>query len=436
MTIPEQALEIFVFGPFTLDTFARALDSHATAIRVEPPTFELLEYFVRHARETVTVDEIAELAGQGERFPEAAVRAQVEVLRATLARYSPRATFLVDDDGGYRFVAQVTRREPASGGGEVAARRWYARARYFFEKRTADSLHRSIYYYRRALEVAPRFGPAHAGLARAYTLSAEYLFIAPHEAYGAALASAQTALALAGPTLEAYLVLGQVACSYDRDFEAAEHWYATAKSADPHGSEPVLFAAWLDVIRGRADDAARALAVAVEAEPYATVLQTSLAVTMTFQRRFADAIVRLRAARALDVGSPHTRLYLAQALCLAGQYDEVVALSSEPCPDGYEQAFLAMRGSALAQRGDQDQARATAAAMRRLVERGRYVSPYLLSVIALGLGETDEVLALLERSLAERDPWIVQALHHPEFDRLRGEPRFEALLRRIPRPPV
>ena len=434
MTIPEQALEIFVFGPFTLDTFARTLDSHATPIRVEAQTFELLEYFVRHTGETVTVDEIADVAGQGERWSETTVRAQVEVMRATLARYSPRATFLVDDRGSYRFVARVTTREAESEGGEVAARRWYARARYFFEKRTADSLHRSIYYYRRALEVAPRLGAAHAGLARAYTLSAEYLFIAPHEAYGTALASAQTALALAGPEPEPYLVLGQVACYYDHDFDAAEHWYGLAKNADPHGSEPVLFGAWLDVIRGRAADAARALAVVVEAEPYSTVLQTSLAVTMTFQRRFDDAIVRLRAARALDASSPHARLYLAQALRLAGQYDEVVTLSGEPSPDGYEQAFLAMRGSALALRGDRDQARAVAAEMRRLVEHGRYVSPYNLSLIALGLGETDEVLTLLERSLAEHDPWIVLALHHPDYDRLRGEPRFEALLRRIPRP--
>ena len=94
MTNPEQALEVFAFGPFTLDTFARTLDSHATTIRLQPRMFELLEYFVRKAGQTVTLFDVAEVVGQGIPAPPAMIRAEVEQLREVLNRYSPRETFI------------------------------------------------------------------------------------------------------------------------------------------------------------------------------------------------------------------------------------------------------------------------------------------------------------------------------------------------------
>jgi DNA-binding winged helix-turn-helix (wHTH) protein len=434
VTEPEPALEIFTFGPFTLDAFARTLDSHATAIRLDPKTFELLEFFVRHPKRTLSTEVIALTAWQGEQLAPDAVKAQVDVLRATLARYSPRATFLIGERGGYRFVARVATRVPEFADGEASAHRLHARARYFFEKRTADALHRSIYYEHRALEVAPRFGAAYAGLARAYVLSAEYLFVPPNEAFAPAAAAAETALALDGPALEPYLVLGQVACYYQRDFVLADRWYTLAAAIAPEASDVLVFNAWLRCIEGRAAVAAELLGDALRAEPDSTVVQTTLAITLIFERRFDEAIAHLRAIRARDATSDHARLYLAQALLCRATHAEVVELCTPPFPDGYEQEFLALRGAGLAGLGDRGGASSVADEIKALAERGRYVSPYALSHIPLALGERAEALRLLERSLAERDPWIVMTLHHPQVDTLRDDPRFAALMTRVGRP--
>lgn len=433
MTEPEPALEIFTFGPFTLDAFARTLDSHATAIRLDSKTLELLEFFVRHPKRTLSTEVIALTAWQGEQLAPDAVAAQVDVLRATLARYSPRDTFLVGERGGYRFVARVATRVPEFAAGEESARRLHARARYFFEKRTADALHRSIYYDHRALEVAPRYGAAYAGLARAYVLSAEYLYVPPNEAFAPAAAAAETALALDGPALDPYLVLGQVACYYQRDFVLAERWYGLAAAIAPEASDTLVFAAWVRCIQGRASAAAELLGDALRAEPYSTVVQTTLAVTLIFERRYDEAIAHLRAIRGGDATSDHARLYLAQALLFRGAHLEVVELCTAPFPDGYEQEFLALRGAGLAGLGDRTGAQHIAGEIAALAERGRYISPYNLSLLALALGERAEALGLLERSLAERDPWIVLALHHPQVDGLRDDPRFAALLKRVSR---
>jgi len=63
--------------------------------------------------------------------------------------------------------------------------------------------------------------------------------------------------------------------------------------------------------------------------------------------------------------------------------------------------------------------------------RRRYVSPYLLGWIHTVLGNRDEALARLEQAVATHaayTPWINS---WSEYDSLRSEPRFQALLRRM-----
>ncbi len=92
---------------------------------------------------------------------------------------------------------------------------------------------------------------------------------------------------------------------------------------------------------------------------------------------------------------------------------------------------MALRGRSLAGLGALQEARAIEDAMRALVSRGRYVSCFNLAWIASGLGESEHAVRLLEAAYEERDPWTVFLPEFPLFDSLRGDRRFEALVRRI-----
>jgi serine/threonine-protein kinase len=59
------------------------------------------------------------------------------------------------------------------------------------------------------------------------------------------------------------------------------------------------------------------------------------------------------------------------------------------------------------------------------------VPPYDFAVIHAGLGEADQALAWLDRSLTARDPESMILPIDPRLDSLRGDPRFDALLRRM-----
>jgi DNA-binding winged helix-turn-helix (wHTH) protein/Flp pilus assembly protein TadD len=420
--------ELFVFGPFALDAYARTLASHDHRVALQPKTFELLELLVRNPGKLLTKDEIIDALWPGEEIGEGNLSQQIFLLRGTLARCSPRATYVVTEPGrGYRFVERVATRDALATVHDAEANRLYARGRYFYEKRTADALHRSIYYFGRAIDADPSFARAHAGLASAYALSGEYLLLAPSNAFPRAAEAAHTALQLDESSAEAHAALGDVACFYERDFGAADLVYRRALALAPESSTANVFRAWFLCVDGRASEALDVLDAALAREPYSLVLQTTLAVASIFRREYDAAIEHLRAVLEMDEAYVHARYYLAMALHLSGRHGEALERCGEPIPDGYEQQLLALRGASLAQLGQRDAARAIAGTIRALAGRGRYVSSYNLACVSLALGEHEAALSELERGLAERDPWLIFTPAHPQFDPLRGEARFKAI---------
>jgi len=61
----------------------------------------------------------------------------------------------------------------------------------------------------------------------------------------------------------------------------------------------------------------------------------------------------------------------------------------------------------------------------------RYVSPYLMSVLFLSLGEESKAFEWLEKAYEQRAEWMIYLSVDPRFDRLREDSRFTDLLQRI-----
>ena len=90
---------------------------------------------------------------------------------------------------------------------------------------------------------------------------------------------------------------------------------------------------------------------------------------------------------------------------------------------------------ALAVQGQSADARAL---LQQLGERAErvYVSPALLAIAHLGLGEEDEALTLLEQACDVRAADMIWINERPTFDAIRPHPRFARLVERMgfPRP--
>jgi len=61
----------------------------------------------------------------------------------------------------------------------------------------------------------------------------------------------------------------------------------------------------------------------------------------------------------------------------------------------------------------------------------RWIDPYMVAAIYLGLGDYDRAMDWNEKAYVERSPLLLILKWGPGWDPLRGTPRFDSLLRRI-----
>jgi hypothetical protein len=59
------------------------------------------------------------------------------------------------------------------------------------------------------------------------------------------------------------------------------------------------------------------------------------------------------------------------------------------------------------------------------------VDPIVIAQAYVGLGEKQQALIWLEKAYAQRSDELVSLKVNPVYDPLRGEPRFQELLRRL-----
>jgi Flp pilus assembly protein TadD len=93
-------------------------------------------------------------------------------------------------------------------------------------------------------------------------------------------------------------------------------------------------------------------------------------------------------------------------------------------------SLLAGLGHVYAAAGHLEEARRILGQLKQFSKQ-RYVMPYFVARIYAALNDKEEAIRLLETSYGERAPWMVTLKTDPSFDKLRSDPRFRDLLRRM-----
>jgi tetratricopeptide (TPR) repeat protein len=148
-------------------------------------------------------------------------------------------------------------------------------------------------------------------------------------------------------------------------------------------------------------------------------------------RRFAIAEQWLQAALVLDHEPAETRyilanLYMSQRRFVAA-LEQVEPWQTDPDPVG-----LSVLGACLAYLNRREEALKIAATLSRMTEVG-YVQSRAIARLHIALGNIDQAIESVAKSLDEREPFSALLKLDPEFDPLRSDPRFGELASRLGR---
>jgi TolB-like protein/Tfp pilus assembly protein PilF len=319
--------------------------------------------------------------------------------------------------------ARLARRRPVSPEAHDA----YLRGCYFWNKRTRDSLAKSVASYQHAIALDSQYAAAHAGLADCYLRQLDSNYLSPHEALPLASASARRALEIDDSLAEAHTSLGHHAF-HEFDWAASERSFTRAIELNAGYVTAHYYYANFLVAMGRPDEGVVEAHRAIELDPVAIPVLLNGAFVFHLARRHGEARALAERALELDPDFIHVHHHLGLVHEQMGSHPEAIAAFTRALGRG--PGTVASLGRVYGLAGMRAEA---LKCLNELEERSanEYVSPYDIALVAAGLGDLDLAFTWLEKAFAERSSGLAFLKSDPRLDALHGDERFAALARRM-----
>ena len=306
----------------------------------------------------------------------------------------------------------------------------YLKGRFFWNKRSGVDLRKAIEYFQQAIAKDPNYALAYAGLADSYLLLPNYGNASTLESIPPARAALKKALELDDSLAEAHAssgLLDQIELHLEQgnseleraiqlkpNYATAHHWlmlgYLTLGHFDPAIAE------------GKR---------ALELDPLSLIINADFAWTYFCARRFDDAEAQARKTLEIDPEFFLAHYYLGGVLQFKGHLADAISEFQRSFDLNGDPYSLGMLGQAYARSGHKDEAQKVLMRLNDLA-KSRYVAPYALALVYLGLGEKERALDELERAYQRGETnYLFVIKVDPFLDDLRGNPRFEALVQKI-----
>ena len=345
-------------------------------------------------------------------------------------------TILMETDG----LISLPSRLPPAGQPRVPTRqslerneaeRLYLAGRYFWDKRTEDSLRRSIASFYQALDKDPTFALAWAGLADAYHHLGLWGHAPPTSACTKGKSAALRAIELDDGLSEAHVTLAVILKDYDWDFVGAERAFRRALELNHNYAIAHQWYGECLASLGRHTEAIAELRLAHDLNPLLTNLSTALARHGYFYaRKYEQAAEQLRKTLATDPAFWIAHLFLGWVNVFQGNaHAALLAFEAARQLDDNPETLVGL-GYAHASIGQITKAQECLDELSALATK-RYVAPVNFAVLCIGMGDFDQAFPWLDRACDDHSQWLSDLGVDPTFDPVRTDPRFVNLLRRV-----
>jgi eukaryotic-like serine/threonine-protein kinase len=313
------------------------------------------------------------------------------------------------------------------------AHQFYLKGRYLWNRRTAQTLQRAAEDFQRAIDIDPTYGLAWAGLADCYNVYSFYGIDSSNESMPRAKEAARRALAIDDTLAEAHVSAAYPKRHYDWDWAGAEREFRRAIELNPNYVTALHWYGTTLWSMGRLEDGMRELRRAQQIDPLSLIVASDIGRGDYYAGRDDQAIEELR--RTLDEIDPRfavIHLFLGMLYEHKGRYDDAIAEFRQwsSLLGGPDAVAGGSQGHTLAVSGRRSDALAE---LGRLIDlsRRRYVSPYEIALIHIGLGDREKALEWLEKGYDDHAAWMIWLDLDPRFNTLHGEPRYRDLLQKM-----
>ncbi len=276
------------------------------------------------------------------------------------------------------------------------------------------NLRHAVTGYEDAIAEDSAFAAAWAGLAWVWQYHDE--FLPARAVYPRAREAANHALALDSTLGSALIARSMIATWFEYDYAWGERLAHTVVAREPGNARAHLSRAFALLGLGRVEEAAGEARTALRGDSLDALLAGDVALILVAAGRPADAEIAIRTAREVSGDS-----------LLMGGLAAGVLLSTGRCGPSVT-GVAGVLGTAC--RSGRDAAHRQADSIAAATSRGdgSYIAPQALAFYYAAAGDREACLHWLERALEGRDFFGLIATH-PLYAFVRGEPRFQALLK-------
>lgn len=307
----------------------------------------------------------------------------------------------------------------------------YLRGRFHWNKRSADSVQLGLRWFKRAIELDPNHAPAYAGIADSYLILAAYLLIPPETAVERAREAAQKALELDPTLAEAHSALAGVR-QHAWDWKGAEEEFQTAIRLNPNYANAFLWYAEILSYQGRHEESVGLIQTAKELDPLSPVIYANFGVILVRSGRVEEGIRALESTLELSPDFPPAYMHLGFSSMRTGDWGKAVEFFQKglSLSEG-DLGIKAALGASYAKLGERERAMEIVSELEAAALEGFPSSSYMIASVYACLGNSEKSYQWLEKSFSLRENWLPLLGTSPQFESLRGEPRFQEMLDRI-----
>ncbi|HJZ76797.1 MAG TPA: tetratricopeptide repeat protein, partial [Vicinamibacterales bacterium] len=314
---------------------------------------------------------------------------------------------------------------------DVEAYQLYLRARTLVVLNGPSNVE-AIRLFEQVIARDPSFAPAHAGLADAYAAMSWSTIgdasMSLEEGLTGMRQAAIRALELDPLLAEAHAAIG-VTYARELEWENAAKSFERAIELNPNLPQiPVSYSHSL-METGQTEKALQLLSAAMISDPFSLQVRRSLATAQFVAGHYDEAIANWRQILAADPDYPNANQVLARALTFAGRPVDAIAVwenlrdrpANEPRPGLGWERWLTPAYVMAGRRKDVD----------RLIAAHKNEHPYRQALIYAALGDKNRTFAALNRAVDLVPHRVAFTLVCPEMRLLRGDPRLDALRKRL-----